>query len=138
VKAHLRVALIALMLRACPLTLFAADANGWYEQDCEFTTFHITKVDSSPAGHVLVLVLRAPLNSLRYLTGNDWYDVLGKQCSGVGNCEYPTHSKIRLIKATGGGRRVLGSYSVDFFNGNHLEGQFVVKYREPKTMLICE
>ena len=140
-KGRLRIALIALILQAYPPTMLATGDRGWFEEGCSVVTFHITKIGRSSAAKELDLVLRyAPSFLGGFIGSNLWVSRSGesKQCSDASNCEYPVHAKIRLDRTQARGTRISGRYYVRFFGGQHVEGPFTVKYRQPKTEIICE
>ena len=138
-KGRLRIALIALIFHAYPPKTLATGDRGWFEEGCTVDTFHITKTVGSPAARELVLILPYAPSFLGGLIGSGmWADVKSKQCSDAANCEYPVHAKIRLDRTQARGTRISGRYSLDYFGSQHVEGQFVVKYRKPKAPIICE
>src|SRR5579864_7288875 len=137
-KGRLRIALIALILQAYPPTMLATGDRGWFEEGCGVVTFHITKTDGSYAAKELDFVLRhAPSFLGGFIGSNLWVDAESKQCSDAANCEYPVHAKIRLDRMQARGTRISERYTLDFFGGQHVEGQFMVKYRQPKAPIIC-
>jgi|SRR5271163_393098 len=135
----LRFFLIALMVQAIPPASFAADGKGWVEEDCMGSVFHLTKIDGIAISPEIILRLncgsRIPLALC--MTEAAPYEVQGKRCSGDGKCEEATQAKVWLNKGKGKIKSVSGRYIVDF-NGQHLEGQFMVSYRKNRTHLICE
>ena len=81
---------------------------------------------------------RVPLGAyLQGVQGDDWLVAEGKRCSNVGKCEEASRAKIRLNEMKGSMKHVLGEYALDF-GSQHLEGQFVVKYRKHNPPPICE
>jgi hypothetical protein len=136
---HLRLFLIALMVQASLSVALAADATGWVEEDCTSSTFHLTKIDgiSIPWEIILRLKCGSYIPLALCLTGTDWWEVQGMRCSADGKCEDATKARIWLDKEKGKIKHVSGKYVGDF-NGQHLEGQFVVNYRKHKQPLICE
>ena len=137
---HLSVILIALISCTAPSLLFATGSKGWVEEDCSGATFHIIKANAS-AGQELVLRLHTagvPLGAyLQGIQGDDWLVAQGKRCSNVGKCEEASLTKIRLNVMKGSMKHVSGGYALDF-GGQHLEGQFVVKYQKHNPPPICE
>jgi hypothetical protein len=133
----LRILLIATMLQGSHSISAAADAKGWFEEDCSGATFQIAKFAGASPGQYLVLRLASgsPLAASLF-EGAGWLDVEGKRCSGVGKCEAGTQAKIWLSK-TKGSKRISGKYTVNF-DGRSLEGQFRVKYRRKNPPAICE
>ncbi|MFZ0951307.1 MAG: hypothetical protein WAN17_03510 [Candidatus Sulfotelmatobacter sp.] len=49
-RVHLKFLLIALMLQAGHSVSAADDAEGWFEEDCSGTTFHVTKFGGASSG----------------------------------------------------------------------------------------
>jgi hypothetical protein len=136
-RVHLRFLLTALMLQASHSISAGDDAKGWFEGDCGGTTFHITKFGGAPSGQELILRLSSgsPLPTPLF-EGAGWLDVQGKRCIGSDKCEAGTQAKIWLNQ-TKGTKRISGKYTVNF-SGQHLEGQFRVKYRQKKPPAMCE
>ncbi len=66
--------------------------------------------------------------------GTHW-QVIGRQCDRTGNCEEAIKSDLQLQKVIK--KHVLGKYVADF-KGQHLDGQFDVKYRRRRPIPICE
>jgi hypothetical protein len=124
------------MLQATRPISAADDATGWFEGDCSGTTFHIAFAGASP-GEYLALRLNSgtPLAAPLF-EGAGWLDVQGNRCLGADKCEAATRAKIWLNQ-TKGTKRIFGKYSVNF-GGEHLEGQFRVKYRRRNPPAICE
>ena len=136
---HLRLLLIALMIQASPSASAAADAKGWVEEDCMGSTFHLTEINGVSINQEINLRLNCGTRidlALCTTEPGPWV-VQAKRCSGDGKCEEATEAKIWLNKGKGKIKRVSGRYTVDF-SGQHLEGQFVVKYRKNKKPYICE
>ena len=137
---HLSVILIAFIAHTVPSLLFSTGPKGWVEEDCSGATFHIIKTNVS-AGQELVLRLHTagvPLGAyLQGVQGDDWLVAQGKRCSNVGKCEEASLTKIRLNVMKGSMKHVSGGYALDF-GGQHLEGQFVVKYQKHNPPPICE
>ena len=71
--------------------------------------------------------LRPPL--VNYRPQERWEDVFSERCSSAAKCEAATHARIWLDKGNVKDKRVSGKHDVDF-NGQHLEGTFLVKYRQ--------
>jgi hypothetical protein len=130
---QLRFVLIAFLLQGSSTSAFAADNKGYFQDDCDGTTIHITKID----GQQLVLQLSAhgPLFFWYYSEESRWWDAEGKLCSIDGKCEEATHARVWLNEEKGMNKRISGKYKVDL-NGQHLEGQFVVKNRKHKPCIM--
>jgi hypothetical protein len=133
-----RVILIALALQVSPSLLPAAHTQGWVEEACGYQEFHMTNVVGLPVGQELVLRVRDtpfPL-AVRTMVAS-WWQARGQRCSSDGKCEDATQAEIWLNETKGRIKKVSGRYSVDFAD-QHLEGQFVVKYRDMKPPPRCE
>lgn len=116
----------------------AADAQGWFEDDCSGATLNLTKFAQASAGQAFVLRWSGSHIPLELLAGEGWVRVEGKRCASTGKCEEATQTKIWIADEKRGGKRISGKYAVDF-GGQHLEEQFVVKYRKHKgPPYICE
>jgi hypothetical protein len=137
---YLRFVVVALIVQFSPSISFAAGAKGWVQEDCYASTFHLRKNDYASAGQELILRLHTqtvPLGAyLQGVQGDEGFVAEGKRCSASGNCEEATHAKIWLNPMKGNMRHISGRYAVNF-GGQHLEGEFVVKYRKPNPQLIC-
>jgi len=136
---HLRFLLIACVLQAGhPISAAADNAKGWFEGDCSGSTFRIAKFAGAAPGQYLVLRLNSGSQLPTPLfEGAGWLDVQGKRCLGVDSCEAATQAKIWLNETKGSIKRISGRYTIDF-GGQHLEGQFRVKYRRKNPPAICE
>jgi hypothetical protein len=134
-----RFLLIALMIQAShSISAAADDAKGWFEEDCSGTTFKIAKVvGASPAQYLVFRLSSGTPLAARLFEGAGWLNVAGKRCSGVGKCEDDTQAKIWLNETKGNAKRILGKYAAEL-GGQHLEGQFRVKYRRKNPPAICE
>jgi hypothetical protein len=137
-RIRLRFLLIACVLQASHSISAAADSKGWFEEDCSGTTFQIAKFAGASPGQYLVLRLSSgTLLATSLFEGAGWLNVEGKRCSGVDKCEDATQAKIWLSETKGSTKRVLGKYAAEF-GGQHVEGQFRVKYRRKNPPAICE
>lgn len=133
----LRFALIAALLHAGASMSFAA-AQGWFEDDCSGATLNITKFAQASGGQVLVLRWNSSHIPVALLAGEGWLDVKGKRCASTSTCEEAIETKISITDVKRSGKRISGKYAADF-GGQHLEEQFVVKYRKHKgPPFICE
>lgn len=120
-------------------TVLAVDAKGWYDDCCDLTEFHFTQFQGRAAGEELRVRLsmgrRLPLEGML----NEWlgahWTVNGRRCDHAGNCVEAAKADLQLQKVTN--RHIFGRYVADF-NGQHLEGQFAVKYRRKVPPCICE
>ncbi|MFZ0417892.1 MAG: hypothetical protein WAM04_07290 [Candidatus Sulfotelmatobacter sp.] len=135
---HIRFLLIACVLQASHSISAADNAKGWFEGDCSGSTFRIAKLAGASPGEYLVLRLNSgsPLPTPLF-EGAGWLDVQGKRCLGADKCEAGTQAKIWLNEMKGRTKRISGRYTIDF-SGQHLEGQFRVKYRRRNPPDICE
>jgi hypothetical protein len=137
---YLRFVVVALTVQICSPILFASDASGWVEEDCSGATFHIRENTHASAGQELVFRLRLDgiqLGAYWGVLGEQGLDVQGKRCSGIDSCEEGVQAKIWLHQMKRRLKKVSGKYAVDF-DGQHLEGQFVVKYRKHNPPVECE
>jgi hypothetical protein len=133
----LRFLLIACMLQAGhSISLAADDAKGWFEEDCSGTTFQIATFAGASQGEYLVLRLSSSHLAAPLFEGAGWLDVQAKRCLGADKCEATAQAKIWLNQ-TKGTKRISGKYAIDL-SGEHLEGQFTVKYRRRNPPAICE
>ncbi|MGA8213277.1 MAG: hypothetical protein WB799_06770 [Candidatus Sulfotelmatobacter sp.] len=138
-KVHLRFLVIAVMLPAIySISASADDAKGWFEGDCTGATFQISKFAGASPGQYLVLRFDGASHlAIQLFEGEGWLKVQGKRCLSADQCEAASEAKIWL-NPTKGAKRISGKYTVDF-SGQHLEGQFLVKYRRHKgPAYICE
>jgi hypothetical protein len=133
----LQLVFVAVVLQACPSTLLAAkDAAGWFSPHCDGASFYLSKVDGLPSKQKLNLNMRQHFSWWNYRPQEVWEDVYAERCSAAGKCEAATHARIWLDKGDPKDKHVSGKYDVDF-GGQHLAGNFLVKYRNDKTWL-CE
>jgi len=101
-------------------------------------SFYFSNVDGLSSGQELTLNLRHyALSWWNYRPQEVWEDVYAERCISAGKCEAATHARIWLDKGNPNDKRVSGKYEVDF-GGQHLAGQFVVKYRKEKSVWLCE
>lgn len=63
------------------------------------------------------------------------FKVTGQRCDPAGNCEEAIKADLRVHKVTR--THISGRYTADF-NGQHLEDEFTVKYRQRRPLCICE
>jgi hypothetical protein len=135
---HLRFLVIGFMLPAIySISAAADDAKGWFEGDCTGATFQIAKFAGASPGQYLDLRFNSSHLAIELFEGEGWLPVQGKRCLTGDKCEAATEAKIWL-NPTKGTKRISGKYTVDF-SGEHLEGQFLVKYRRHKgPAYICE
>lgn len=134
---QVRFVLIALLLQASAASAFAADGKGYFQDDCDGTTIHITKSNGSHGDQQLALRLNAhgPLFFWYYSEESRWWDAEGKRCSVDGKCEEATHARVWVNYANGMDKRISGKYEVDL-NGQHVEGRFIVLNRFHRVTLI--
>jgi hypothetical protein len=131
----MRVSIFLTVLVASTLAR-AADARGWYDPGCGGAMFHLMGLPGQPP--VQEFVLRLSTGNLAfnyYLVGPHWWDVTAQDCSKAGDCGEATKAKLQFQKI--GRRHVSGEYQIDF-KGQHLEGQYQVKYRHKGGPYICE
>jgi hypothetical protein len=135
---HLRFLLIACMLQATHSISSADDAKGWFEGDCTGAEFQIRKFAGASPGQYLALRFNGASHlAIQLFEGEGWLPVQGKRCLSADNCEAATEAKIWL-NPTKGTKHMSGKYTADF-SGQHLGGQFVLKYRRHKgPAYICE
>jgi hypothetical protein len=126
------------LILCIPSICYAGDARGWFQEDCSGAALHITKFAGNVAGEELVLRWSSgsPL-PFQLLEGYGWVDVNGKLCSWDGKCQEASTAKVSLQNRTGSAKRISGKYAIDFA-GQHLAGEFVVKFRRQKHVAICE
>ena len=129
--------LLAALLQVDPSMLLSAqNASGWFSPHCDGASFYLSKVDGLPSGQKLNLTMRHfALSWWNYRPQNVWEDVNAERCFFAGKCEAATHARNWLDEGDAKDKRVSGKYDVNF-GGQHLEGNFVVKYR--KQDWICE
>lgn len=117
----------------------AQDAKGWFEENCDGATFHLTKIAGRSDDQRLELFFRTRVPFRSYPTGSEWRDVYAERCPASGKCEWvvtAVNAKMQFQERTK--RIVSGKYVVDL-NGKHLEGRFRVKERFLKhPSRICE
>ncbi len=135
-----KAAVFLLMFELSPAALPAASSNGWFQDDCGGTTFHITENDGPYAGQEIVFRLNRgspgpPLGA--YLTGTDWFEVEGKRCSKPDKCVQATKAKLWLDDGKGKIKHVSGKYLIDL-GGQHFEGWCLVVNRKHKGVFLCE
>ena len=133
----LQLVLVAALLQACPSILMAAkDASGRFSPHCDGASFYLSKVDGLPSKQKINLNMRQHFSWWNYRPQEVWEDVYAERCTSAGKCEAAAHARIWLDKADPKDKYVSGKYEVDF-GGEHLSGNFFVKYRNDKTW-ICE
>jgi hypothetical protein len=129
----LQLALVAVLLQACPSTLLAAsDASGRFSPHCDGASFYLSQVDGLSSEQKLNLNMRHNLSWWIYRPQEVWEDVYAERCTSAGQCEAAAHARISLDKGKPTDKRVSGKYEVEF-GEQHLRGKFLVKYREDKT-----
>jgi hypothetical protein len=140
----MRCIFLALILIGGPAVCWSADLKGTMDEDCCGTTFHIRvphkreKKGGPDQKVVLRLFQGCPGPSLGAWVVADWLKVDGKLCElGSSQCEPATAAKVRLESMTHRGKRVLGTYSIDFSNARHEEGRFTTKYHHIGPKPIC-
>jgi hypothetical protein len=132
-----QLALVAVLLQACPLTLLAAKAaSGRFSPHCDGASFYLSKIDGLPSEQKINLNLRQHFSWWNYRPQEVWEDVYAERCTPLGKCEAASHARIWLDKAGPKDKRVSGKYELDL-GGQHLEGNFLLKYRNDKAWL-CE
>jgi len=131
-----------MVLFAAAIPAFGAKTAGWLQACCDTADFRFTKFPGRAAGEELrIRISSHGANWMIYRFLNDWWGTLGggkvtgERCNQAGECEKTTKSDLQVQKVTM--RRMFGKYVVDI-NGQHLEGQFVVKYRKRDPKCICE
>lgn len=135
---RLRLALPALLLHAwCTSLLAGQPASGRFSPHCDGASFYLSKADGlSPKQNLILNIRHYALPWFVYRPQEMWEDVHAERCDSEGKCESATHSRIWLDKGNPGDKRVSGKYEVDF-GTQHLEGQFLTKYRRDRNW-ICE
>jgi hypothetical protein len=136
-RIQVRFVLIALLFQASSASAFAADGEGYFQEDCSGTTIHITKIDDAHHGQQLIFRLSSSLPIRLYMTEAHVWNAEAKRCSADGKCEEASHARVWVNEEKGKNKHISGKYEVDF-SGQHLEGPFVVKYRKYKPLPICE
>jgi hypothetical protein len=141
-KVALGFAIIAFVVQGSASSVTASVSKGWVEQGCSEAIFHITNYDHSSKGQELVFQMGTGGNSIwawiLYGAGPGYaFFASGQRCPRVGNCEEGTHSNLWFNQKNKGTRHIWGRYAVDF-GAQHLEGEFVVKYRLMKPLPRCE
>jgi len=115
------------------------------EHRCSFTldcnggvTFHMVGIDGLPPTQELVLTSRGggPTDWRVYLPERIWKQVVGEGCHGIGKCEVATSARIWIEKEDAKGKSVSGRYEVAF-GEQHLQGQFVAKFKKHKPAIEC-
>jgi hypothetical protein len=135
---------LALILIRGSAVSWCADLKGTRDEDCCGTTFHLPVSRArQKKGLAKELVLRlfqgCPGPSLGAWVVADWLKVDGKLCElGSSQCEPATAAKIRLEAMSHRGKRVFGTYSIDFSKARHEEGRFMTKYHHIGPKPICE
>jgi hypothetical protein len=127
-----------MILLASSATILAADTKGWYDICCDSTEFHFTQFPGYAAGEELrvrISTHNLPLGEVLNTWWGTHWTVTGRRCDHAGNCKDATKADIQVQRVTK--RHVWGRYVADF-NGQHLEGQFTVKYRQRRPLCICE
>lgn len=113
----------------------AKTATGHFTYVCRRAAFFLTKVDGLDPKEKLTLSL-SHYGPVGWETAQeDWEDVAAERCGTDGKCERAIQAKIWLNKSNPDDKRVSGKYDVNF-QGQHVEGTFVVKYRKIET--VCE
>jgi hypothetical protein len=137
-RVSVRFLLIACVLQATYSISAPDDAKGWFEGDCNGATFQIAKfTGASPSQYLVLRFDGASHLAIQLFEGEGWLKVQGKRCLSADSCEAATEAKIWL-KPTKGPKRISGKYTVNF-SGEHLEGSFMVKYRQHQgPPYICE
>lgn len=134
----LQLVFLVVLLQAYPSTLFAAkNAAGWFSPHCDGASFYLSKVDGIPSEQKLNMNMRYSLPWWNYRPQEVWEDVYAERCISAEKCDVATHARIWLDKGNPNDKRISGRYEVDF-GGQHLAGQFLVKYRKEKTLWLCE
>ncbi|MFY9676945.1 MAG: hypothetical protein WB817_09190 [Terriglobales bacterium] len=130
---------LVLILLALSAPAFADDTKGWYDGCCQMMDFHFTHFAASAAGGELRLQLKT---SLPISPQPDiWWgkdrvgSVTAQRCNKAGQCNEATRADIQLLKFSR--RRAWGKYWADF-SGEHIEGEFSVKYRKRVPLCTCE
>jgi len=141
----MRRILLVLILVGGSTVSWSADLKGTMDEDCCGTTFHLrvshTREKKGTLGKEIIFRLfqGCPGPSLGAWVVGDWLKVDGKLCeAGAGQCEPATTAKIRLEAMSRKGKRVTGSYSIDFSNAQHEQGRFAAKYHHKGPKPICE
>src|ERR1700722_3064054 len=128
---------------ACSV-MWCIDRKGIWDEDCCGTTFrlrvHEGKSKDAPDKEVILRLFQGcPGPSLSAWISSGWITVDAKLCDlGSNQCETATTAKIRLESISKKGRRVSGSYSVDFPSAGHEEEKFTVRYHHKGPRIICE
>ena len=140
-KVALGFAIIAFAVQSSAPPVTASVSKGWVEQGCSEAIFHITNYDHSSNGQELVFRMgteRNPIWAWIWYGGAPEYayPADAQRCPRVGNCEEGTQANL-WFKKKKSTTHFWGRYAVDF-GGQHLEGEFVVKYRQMKPLPRCE
>jgi hypothetical protein len=91
----LQLALVAVLLQACPSTLLAAsDASGRFSPHCDGASFYLSQVDGLSSDQKLNLNMRHNLSWSIYRPQEVWEDVYAERCTSARQCEAATHARI--------------------------------------------
>jgi hypothetical protein len=130
-------AVFLLLVGFCSPGALAANASGRFSPHCDGASFYLSKVDGLPIGQTLVLNIRQfNMSWWTYRPQEVWTDVYAARCSPARKCEVASHARVWLNKVGPKDKHASGKYEVEF-GGQHLAGEFSVKYHNDKTW-ICE
>ncbi len=127
--ASIWLSLIASWHQSIPPNSSAAGGSGRFVPECNGVTFYLTKVEE-----LKVYADLAPWWVLQ--SEKKWKDVSGERRSPGGKSERATNPRIWLGEGGKNSSHISGKYQVDF-GGQHLEGQFVAKYRKHSPPVDC-
>ena len=125
---------------------WCADRDGTFDRNCHPTTFvrlHAqrgAKNESGPEGRDIVLIY-SPFDASSLMSdkkeSDGWHVVEGKLClRGSSQCEALPTAKVRF-DSNSLKRRLSGDFKVDFGDGRHEEGRFMVKWRHLGPRAVC-
>jgi len=130
--------LLTLLFLLHDTTSVASDkvTHGWFEPHCDGASFYLSKVEGLSVKQMLILNLRQHLPWWDYQPDETWKDVYAEQCSPDQKCKEAAHARLWLDNVGANHKRISGKYEVDF-QGKHLEGKFLLKYRKSKPLWVC-
>jgi hypothetical protein len=123
-KNNFKIAIIVLLAASPAL---AQDAKGWFEEFCNGATFHLTKFAGQSGSQEIALWFETKIPFHLYPAGPDWVEV--QVCATGQICDQSAKAKLQFQERR---KHLLsGKYVVDS-NGEHREGQFVIKQQQHK------
>jgi hypothetical protein len=133
-------AALAIFLLSCSAPGWCGARRGTYDVGCSDHLFLVPTSQKGATKRVLVLQVHnpLPLQSLKWRVSEEWFDVEAKRCvKGTESCEVAAKARIRLDAVDDSERRISGSFTVEFDNGDRDAEDFVVLYHHKGRKVEC-